>query len=179
MSYKKIIDRMFNKVFCKIKPISYAKKLGVKIGNGTRIYAPDIGMWSTEPWLITIGDNCHITYGVRFITHDDGTLVIRPEEYNADPFVICGDITVGSNVYIGERVTILPGVTIGDNVIIGCGAVVCKDIPSNVVAAGVPCEIVNSRDAYIEKIKKIMRGEDERYYSNLEYMHSKNPNRRR
>lgn len=56
-------------------------------------------MWSTEPWLITIGQNVHITYGVRFITHDGGTLVIDYHEYGAEPFVICGDIVVGDNVY--------------------------------------------------------------------------------
>ena len=38
-------------------------------------------------------------------------------------------ITVGSNVWIGAGVPIMPGVTIGSNVVIGCGSVVVKDIP--------------------------------------------------
>ena len=173
-----LLKRNIEKLRCKRNPIKFAKDKGVKIGNGCKIYAPDVGMFSSEPWLITIGDNCYITYGVRFITHDGGTLVIKPEEYNADPFVICGDITVGNNVYIGERTTILPGVTIGDNVIIGCGAVVCKDIPSNSIAAGVPCRVINTRNAYVDKIKDIIAGKNERYYSDLEFMHSKNPNRK-
>ena len=37
---------------------------------------------------------------------------------------------------------ILPGVSIGDNSIIGAGSVVTKDIPSNVVAVGNPCEVI-------------------------------------
>ena len=50
-------------------------------------------------------------------------------------------IKIGNNVWIGGNVTILPGVTIGDNVTIGAGAVVTKDIPSNVTAFGNPCKV--------------------------------------
>lgn len=51
-------------------------------------------------------------------------------------------ITIGDNVWIGGSVTILPGVTIGENTIIGAGSVVTKDIPANVIAAGVPCRVI-------------------------------------
>ena len=43
-------------------------------------------------------------------------------------------IIVGSNVWIGGNVVVLPGVNIGDNCVIGAGSVVTRDIPSNVVA---------------------------------------------
>lgn len=51
-------------------------------------------------------------------------------------------ITVGSNVWIGAGVQVMPGVTIGDNVVIGGGSVVVKDIPSNSVAVGNPCHVI-------------------------------------
>lgn len=51
-------------------------------------------------------------------------------------------ITVGSNVWIGGGVRVMPGVTIGSNVVIGSGSVVVKDIPDNVVAAGNPCHVL-------------------------------------
>jgi len=51
-------------------------------------------------------------------------------------------VNIGSDVWIGGNVVILPGVTIGDNVVIGAGAVVTKDIPSNSVAMGVPAKVV-------------------------------------
>lgn len=79
-------------------------------------------------------------------------------------------------VYVGTRTIILPGVTIGENTIIGAGSVVTKDIPANVVAAGAPCRVINYREAYIEKVNGIMRGENERYYSDLDYLHSLDPN---
>lgn len=81
-------------------------------------------------------------------------------------------------MYIGERTTILPGVSIGDNVIIGCHSVVSKNIPSNTVAAGVPCKVINSREKYIEKMKEIMAGTNPRYFSDLEEMHSLNPRKK-
>ena len=48
-------------------------------------------------------------------------------------------ITVGSNVWIGMGVQVLPGVTIGDNAVIGAGSVVTKDIPAGMLAYGLPC----------------------------------------
>ena len=60
-------------------------------------------------------------------------------------------ITIGNNVWSGSHVVINPGVTIGDNAVIGAGSVVTKDIPPNVVAAGVPCRVIreiNDRDKH-------------------------------
>jgi len=51
-------------------------------------------------------------------------------------------ITVGNNVWFGAGVHVMPGVTIGNDVVIAAGSVVTKDIPSGVVAAGVPCRVV-------------------------------------
>ena len=51
-------------------------------------------------------------------------------------------ITVGSNVWIGAGVMVLPGVTIGSNVVIGAVSVVVKDIPDNCVALGNPCKVL-------------------------------------
>lgn len=51
-------------------------------------------------------------------------------------------IHIGSNVWIGAGVVITKGVTIGDNSIIAAGAVVTRDIPANVIAAGVPAKVI-------------------------------------
>jgi len=49
-------------------------------------------------------------------------------------------INVGNNVYISVGAIILGPITIGDNVVIGAGSVVNKDIPNNVIVAGVPAK---------------------------------------
>jgi maltose O-acetyltransferase len=51
-------------------------------------------------------------------------------------------ITIGRNVWIGAAAIVGPGVTIGDNSVVGAGAVVVKDVPANVVAAGNPCRVL-------------------------------------
>lgn len=57
------------------------------------------------------------------------------------------DVIIGNNVWLGAHVVVLPGVTIGDGVIVAAGAVVTKDIPSNVVVGGVPAKVIGERDA--------------------------------
>lgn len=53
-------------------------------------------------------------------------------------------ILIKNNVWLGVNVTVLKGVTIGENSVIGANSVVTKDVPSNVIAAGNPCEIIKS-----------------------------------
>lgn len=65
-----------------------------------------------------------------------------------------GEITIGNNVFIGANSTILYDVTIGDNVIIGAGSLVNKDIPSGVVAAGIPAKVIGNFNDYRKKLIK-------------------------
>lgn len=51
-------------------------------------------------------------------------------------------VNIGSNVWIGANVSILPGVTIGNNTTIAAGSTVTHDIPSDVLAGGIPCKVL-------------------------------------
>ena len=53
-----------------------------------------------------------------------------------------GEVVIGNNVWLGDKVAILAGVHIGNNVIVAANAVVTKDIPDNCVVAGVPGKVV-------------------------------------
>lgn len=55
---------------------------------------------------------------------------------------ISGGVSIGAHCIIGSRSAINPGVVIGNNVIVGSGSVVTKDIPDNVIVAGVPAKII-------------------------------------
>lgn len=177
MKLSKVFSYFSKKIACMINPKKYYEKIGVKIGKGTRFYTHDPDIFSSEPWVVSIGERCSITGGCKFLTHDGGTLTLSKDE--GGDFVLVGKITVGNNVYFGYRTIILPGVKIGDNVIIGAGSVVTKDIPSNCVAVGVPCKPVKTRDEYIKKVKSVMSGENSRYFLDLDYMHSLNPRRKK
>lgn len=139
------IKRRFIKTYF---PMKYIKKVGVNFGSNLHIYGKI--EWGTEPWIITLGENVYITDGVKFITHDGGTLLYR---HIIPDLEITKPINIGNNVYIGNNALLLPGVTVGNNVVIGAGSIVTKDIPDNSVVAGVPARRIKSYEEYFEKIK--------------------------
>ncbi len=55
-----------------------------------------------------------------------------------------GEVVIGNNVWLGDKVTVLAGVHIGNNVIVAANAVVTKDIPDNCMVAGVPGRIIKT-----------------------------------
>ncbi|WP_442787011.1 CatB-related O-acetyltransferase [Flavobacterium suncheonense] len=54
-------------------------------------------------------------------------------------------IEIGSDVWIGDNVCILPDVKIGNGVVIGTGSIVTKDIPHYAIVAGVPAKVIKNR----------------------------------
>lgn len=54
-------------------------------------------------------------------------------------------VTIGNDVWIGQRAIIMSGVTIGDGSIIASSAVVTKDVPPYSIAGGVPARVIKSR----------------------------------
>lgn len=131
-------------------PVGYARKIGVKVGDNCRLLDIQTRTFSSEPYLISLGNHVTVTSGVRFITHDDGVWLFMDEHPDLD---ISAPITVGNNVYIGINAIILQGVTIGDNCIIGAGAIVTRNIPSGSVAVGVPARVIKTVEEYWEKIQ--------------------------
>lgn len=97
---------------------------------------------------IIIGDNALIAPNVQIYTafHPKNVKERFGEPKKDGSFEFCktqtAPVIIGNNVWIGGGAIIMPGVTIGDNVVIGAGSVVTKDIPSNVIAYGVPCKVV-------------------------------------
>ncbi|MBB1063562.1 DapH/DapD/GlmU-related protein [Limosilactobacillus fastidiosus] len=49
-------------------------------------------------------------------------------------------VRIKENAWIGANATILPGVTVGKNAVVAAGAVVTKNVPDNMVVAGVPAK---------------------------------------
>ncbi|MBK6282546.1 MAG: hypothetical protein IPF54_07655 [Draconibacterium sp.] len=57
---------------------------------------------------------------------------------------LAGHVEIGEGTTIGPGCTVFSNVKIGSNTMIGGGSVVTKDIPSNVLAFGNPCQIVKN-----------------------------------
>lgn len=140
---------------CYIEPPFYANFGGAHVHFGKNIYAN---------FHLTLVDDTHIYVGDYTMFGPNVTVAtaghpILPElrkqgyQYNAP-------VHIGENCWIGAGALIMPGITIGDNVVIGAGSVVTKDIPSGVVAVGVPCRVlreVNEHDEeYYFKDRKII-----------------------
>ena len=128
--------------------VAYARKKGVKVGENCRIY---IKNWGSEPFLISLGNHVTVTSGVKFITHDGSTCLVKDAQ--GKRYQRFAPIQVGSHVFIGVNSIIMPGVTIGSNVVICAGSVVTKDIPDNSVAIGVPAKVVSNFADYQAKIQ--------------------------
>jgi len=54
-------------------------------------------------------------------------------------------VVIGDDVWIGQRVIIMPGLKIGNHAVIGAGSVVTKDVPEWAVVAGVPARLIKMR----------------------------------
>lgn len=132
--------------------VGYARAIGVRVGKDCKIHANPRKCFSTEPFLITLGDHVLVTNGVRFLTHDGAGFVLSYQKTNY--YDIWGPIRVGNNVYLGTNALILPSVTIGDNVIVAAGAVVTRDLASNGVYGGVPARKIKDFDEYVRDVKQ-------------------------
>lgn len=143
----------------------------IKLGDYTTIQGFSIlGCWvkygnqQFPKATITIGNNCcigeynHIT-ACNKITIGDGLLTGRYviisdnshggfSEVEASVAPINrelkskGEVVIGKNVWLGDKVAVLAGVHIGNNVTVAANAVVTKDVPDNCVVAGVPAQVV-------------------------------------
>ena len=130
---------------------------GCALGQGTRI-----GPFVEIQKDVTIGRNCKISshtfvcegvviedevfigHGVMFTndrypraTNIDGSLQTQGN-WKLEPTLIKRRASIGSNA------TILCGVTIGEGALVAAGAVVTKNVPDNVIVAGVPAMSIGS-----------------------------------
>lgn len=87
--------------------------------------------------LLTIGNECIISYGVYFACHG------RNQEHLP--------IKVEDGAYIEMRASVLSktkegnGLTIGKNAVVGACTLVNENVPEGMTAIGVPCKIIESK----------------------------------
>lgn len=115
-----------------------------------------------SPFYCDYGFNIHI-HGLAIINHNVTMLDTSPIHIHNNAFIgpcctlACaghgmhpsqrtvlssGPITLEEDVWLGANVTVCGNVTIGKGSIIAAGSVVTKDIPSYVVAGGIPCKVI-------------------------------------
>ena len=139
----------------KLSSIIWKKRLK-KVGKRTVF---DNGVNIYNPQNIAIGENCTVNFGVILQACGQGKIFIGNnviisynsllltggldlEKFPEAKSHLVKDIFVEDNVWIGAGSIILPGVKIGSNSIVAAGCVVTKDVPSNVVVAGIPAKVI-------------------------------------
>lgn len=93
---------------------------------------------------ITIGDN--LLTGRFVLITDNAHGQSELEDMKLSPMnrkiYSKGEIKIGNNVWIGDKVSIMAGVTIGDGAIIAANSVVTHEVPPYSVAGGIPAKII-------------------------------------
>ena len=144
-----LISKFYWRFFA--SPEKYARHIGVKIGNNCLI---ETRYWSSEPYLITIGNNVQVTMNVYFHTHG-GAHVARQKYPKFDVF---GKIVIEDWSYIGANSSIMPGVTIGEGALVAAGSIVTKSVAPYTVVGGNPAKFICTTDEYIERNTKYNTG---------------------
>lgn len=124
--------------------LDYARHIGVTVGEYTWI---NTRKWSSEPFLIKIGDHCQITQDVTFQTHGGGNCI----RWKCPDFDTFGKIVVEDWAYIGCNAIILAGVTIGEGALVAAGSVVTKSVAPHTVVGGNPARFICTTEEYLNK----------------------------
>jgi acetyltransferase-like isoleucine patch superfamily enzyme len=92
---------------------------------------------------VEIGDDTII--GGYFSTHPENHVFSDKQILIREQGVTRKGIHIGSNCWIGAKVTLLDGAKVGDGCVIAAGAVVKGEFPDNCVIGGVPARILKER----------------------------------
>jgi maltose O-acetyltransferase len=111
----------------------------ISIGAGTFV---NYGCVILDVVPVRIGAHCQVATNVQLLA---ATHPVEPRP-RREGWEYGEPIAIGDNVWLGGGVIVCPGVTIGDDTVVGAGAVVTRDVPPRVVAAGNPARVLRTID---------------------------------
>jgi len=133
----------------KIGKNSYSGMIRMIVSGRREIY---------DDHYVEIGNYCSIARDLVLLlsmAHNYKYITTSPSLFY--PHEYYGDIVIGNDVWIGERVIIKGGVKIEDGAVVGAGSVVTKDVDPYTIVAGNPAKPIKKRfnDGVIEMLLKL------------------------
>jgi acetyltransferase-like isoleucine patch superfamily enzyme len=142
-------------------PVLYCKgriSIGKRFSTRGRIAACELGTALPSAHL-QIGDRVFINQGSSVVAYcqieigDDTKIGDFVGIYDTNHHIVdpahslkSAPVIIGSNVWLGRGVLVLPGSKIGDHTVVGAGSIVKGDLPPRVLAAGNPAQVVRELD---------------------------------
>ena len=133
---------------------------GMSVGHGTFVMGMQISNPNSVP--VVAGKYCSIALFLQILGYDHAVIKAPnaitqfpfdawwalpsfPNQVNSGGYGGKSQITIGSDVWIGQGVSLRPGITIGDGAIIGACSVVMKDVPPYAIVGGNPIRHIRYR----------------------------------
>ncbi|HQM51836.1 MAG: acyltransferase [Candidatus Aureabacteria bacterium] len=113
-------------------------EIGAGAGIGSHSILASTSSLVAGEHLLLAPASCIIAGGQHAFARADVPIV-------AQGMISKGGVSIGDDVWIGSRATILDGVKIGAHAIVGACALVNKEIPAYAIAYGVPAKQVGDR----------------------------------
>ncbi len=148
--------------------IECTSRMGIQVGRNFKLGAFSrmiaSGTLSDLGHGITVGDNVGISefayiggagglrigndviVGQYFSTHPENHIFDDLEVPIREQGVTRAGIEIGSNCWIGAKVTILDGVTLGRGSVVAAGSVVNRSFPDHAIVGGVPARLLRMRE---------------------------------
>ncbi len=118
-------------------PVELAANAGGRIEVGNHSFL-NYGVSISAHELVRIGERCLLGAYVMILDNDWHEIEDRSKTPPSRPVIL------EDNVWLGNRVLILPGVTICRDAVVGAGSVVVKDVPARTVVAGNPARVIKT-----------------------------------
>jgi acetyltransferase-like isoleucine patch superfamily enzyme len=137
--------------------------------------------YATSPLLAStrIGRYCSIAAGVEFIESQHPAHWASTSPFSYSPYGLegfrsylveerkltsyplhgalefqSGPVTLGNDVWVGQRAMFMGGISVGDGAVVAAGAVVTRDVPPYAIVGGVPARTLRMRfaDPVVERM---------------------------
>lgn len=128
----------------------------ITVGRHTYPNPPPVAYYVGDTARVSVGSFTSIAAGVEILAggehHTDwvSTFPLRirmdlPGKLLDGQPGTKGDVSIGSDVWLGRHSRVMSGVTIGHGAIVAAGAIVTKDVPPYAIVGGVPAKVLKYR----------------------------------